>query len=82
MLWFLSGSMENWDEETLTYFDGENSVTVSGVSADRVSLHFEFGGSLVFASLYILGAFNEFHSQKIYEDADTGLLASASTEKI
>ena len=75
-LWFLSGSMENWDEETLTYSDGENSVTVSGVSADRVTLHFDFGGSEIFAALYVIGAFYEFYSEKIFEDADTGLLAS------
>ena len=76
MLWFLYGSMENWDEETLTYSDGRgNSVTVSGVSADRVGLHFEYGGSDVFAKLYVKGAFDEFYSQKIFEDADTGLLA-------
>ena len=68
--------MENWDEETLTYSDGENSVTVSGVSADRVTLHFDFGGSEIFAALYVIGAFYEFYSEKIFEDADTGLLAS------
>jgi len=75
-LWFLSGSMENWNAETLTYSDGENSVTVSGVSTDRITLHFEYGGSAVFAALYIMGAFDEFYSEKIFEDADTGLLAS------
>ncbi len=32
-LWFEDGSASNWNATTLTYTDGENSVTVSGVSS-------------------------------------------------
>ena len=74
-LWFLSGSMENWDTETLTYSDGENSVTVSGVSADQVTLNFGQEAPF-FVSLYALGAFAEFVSKKIFDDTDNGFLAS------
>ena len=37
-LWFANGSASNWDASTLTYTDGTNSVKVSGISADNVSL--------------------------------------------
>ena len=67
--------MENWDAETLTYSDGENSVTVSGVSADQVTLNFGQEAPF-FVSLYGLGAFTEFVSKKIFEDTDNGFLAS------
>ena len=77
-LWFRFGSMENWDEKTLTYSDGAgNSVTVSGVSADRVSLKFESAGSKLFATLVNMGAFVETSTKKIFNDTDKGLLASA-----
>ena len=42
-LWFAEGSLDNWDEKNLTYADSYNSVTVSGVSADRVTLYFGYG---------------------------------------
>ena len=75
-LWFISGSMENWDEETLTYSDGTNSVTVSGVTADQVTLKFEHAGSKLFATLINMGAFAETITKKIFEDTDKGLLSS------
>ena len=75
-LWFLSGSMENWNAETLTYSDGENSVTVSGVSADQVTLKFELGKSSLFGQLYNMGAFSESLTKKIFDDTDKGYLAS------
>ena len=78
-LWFRFGSMENWDEKTLTYSDGAgNSVTVSGVSADRVSLKFESAGSKLFATLVNMGAFVETSTKKIFNDTDKGLLAGVS----
>ena len=73
---FISGSLENWDPETLTYSDGGNSVTVSGVSADQVSLKFEYAGSKLFATLVNMGAFKESCTNKIFEDTSKGLLAS------
>ena len=33
-LWFASGNMENWNAETLTYMDGDNSVKVSGITPE------------------------------------------------
>ena len=77
-LWFASGSMDNWDADTRTYSDGENSVTVSGVSADQVTLRFGIGESVVSVELYNNGAFSEFASQKIFEESDNGLLAGLS----
>ena len=78
-LWFISGSMENWNSETLTYSDGENSVTVSGVSADQVSLKFEYGGSRLFASLINMGAFSEFTTRRIFDESTSvsGILANS-----
>ena len=73
-LWFVSGSFENWNAETMTYTDGENSVKVSGVTADKITLKFGDDGFNQFASLSEAGAFKEFTSQKIFEE-NKGLLA-------
>ena len=67
-LWFESGSESNWNASTLTYTDGANSVTVSGVTARKVSL--KFGGDAPVA-----GAFADAASEKIFEDKNKGLLA-------
>ena len=75
-LWFLSGSIDNWDEKTLTYSDGTNSVTVKGVTAEQVTLKFGDDGSAQFASLSDMGAFAAFTSRKIFEDTNKGILAS------
>ena len=53
-LWFISGSMENWNAETLTYMDGDNSVKVSGITADKITLKFGDDGSDQFADAGIL----------------------------
>ena len=74
-LWFASGCQENWNAGTLAYTDGENSVTVSGVTADRVSLKFGDDGSEQFAALSGIGAFDAFTSEKVFEDKDAGILA-------
>ena len=74
-LWFASGSMDNWDAAALTYTDGENSVTVKGVSADRVTLKFGDDGSEKYSWLVASGAFAEFTSEKIFEEQGRGLLA-------
>ena len=74
-LWFASGAESNWNAETLTYTDGENSVTVSGVTADRITLKFGDDGSDQLASLSGIGAFDAFTSRKVFEEAGTGLLA-------
>ena len=53
----------------MTYSDGTNSVKVSGVSADAVTLKF---GEIESA---IAGAFDSFASEKIFEDQEKALLA-------
>ena len=73
-LWFAEGNEANWDAEALTYTDGENSVKVTGVSAAAVSLKFGDDGSKQFTALQQSGAFEEFSSQKIFEQ-EKGMLA-------
>ena len=74
-LWFAEGDEENWDASTLTYTNGENSVKVTGVAADAVTLKFGDDGSEQFTTLQQSGAFEEFTSQKIFEDQNKGMLA-------
>ncbi|MBR4254126.1 MAG: AIDA repeat-containing protein [Lentisphaeria bacterium] len=78
-LWFASGDESNWNEETLTYTDGENSVTVSGVTAEQIMLKFGSGDTpedaAQFAALSGIGAFDAFTSQRIFEESGTGILA-------
>ena len=75
-LWFASGDESKWDSTSMTYTDGENSVKVSGVTAEQITL--KFGGvgddAAMFATLSEAGAFKEFTSQKIFEESK-GLLA-------
>ena len=75
-LWFASGSEANWNAETLTCTDGENSVKVSGVTADRITLKFGDDGSAQFASLSGMGAFFDATSERIFEESGKGILAS------
>ena len=66
-LWFENGSESNWNAATLTYTDGSNSVTVTGVS--NVTLKFGADASLPD------GAFADAVSEKICEDKNKGMLA-------
>ena len=66
-LWFEEGSQNNWNAATLTYSDGSNSVTVSGVS--NVTLKFGADASLPD------GAFADAASEKIFEDKSKGMIA-------
>jgi hypothetical protein len=75
-LWFASGSLDNWDEATLTYTDSDNSVKVSGVTADKVTLKFGDDDSAQFASLTSMGAFFDATSERILEESGKGMLAS------
>ena len=75
-LWFASGSLDNWDEGTLTYTDGDNSVKVSGVTADKVTLKFGDDGSDQFASLTSMGVFFDATTERIFEENGKGILAS------
>lgn len=76
MLWLASGDESNWNTETLTYTDGENSVTVSGVSAGRVELIFGDDGSDLSWNLNALSMFDGFSAQRIFESGDSAVLAS------
>ena len=51
----------------MTYTDGENSVTVVGVTAEQVTLKFGNDGAGRFASLANMGAFDDATSRKIFE---------------
>ena len=78
-LWFASGDESKWDAGSLTYTDGKNSVTVSGVTAGKVELKFGSGNTpedaARFAALSDMGAFDAFTSQKIFEESGKGILA-------
>ena len=76
-LWFAAGDGAKWNAETLTYADGENSVTVSGVTADKVTLKFGDDGSAEFAALAAAGAFAAYTSAQIFEEPGKGVLAAA-----
>ena len=67
-LWFESGTLENWDKETLTYTCSGNSITVTGVTADRVTLLFGDDGSAQYADIVSAGAFKGSTSEKIFEE--------------
>ena len=75
-LWFVEGSIDNWDTETLTYADGENSVKVSGVSAEQITLKFGDNGSDEFGALSGMGAFFDATTERIFEESGKGMLAS------
>ncbi|MBR4517886.1 MAG: AIDA repeat-containing protein [Victivallales bacterium] len=73
-LWFKEGDESKWDESMLTYTDGDNSVKVSGVTKENISL--KFGNEdAQYSDLLAAGAFDEFTSEKIFEDKNKGLLA-------
>jgi hypothetical protein len=74
-LWFESGSENNWNADTLTYTDGTNSVKVSGISADNISLKFGNDSSDLYDELAISGCFDDAASEKIFEDKNKGMLA-------
>ena len=79
-LWFASGIESNWDASTLTYTDGDNSVTVSGVDAEQITLKFGAGSpddAEQFAALSAMGAFDAFTSRRVFEETNGGLLASS-----
>ncbi len=75
-LWFASGSEANWNPETLTYTDGDNSVKVSGVTADKITRIFGDDGSAQFATLSSMGAFFDATTERIFEESGKGILAS------
>jgi Ca2+-binding RTX toxin-like protein len=75
-LWFDNGDDSKWNAATLTYTDGDNSVTVTGVTADRVTLKFGSDGTEEYTSLTAAGPFAEVTSERIFEERNKGVLAS------
>ena len=60
VLWIGYGSRANWDAASLTYNDGENSIKVTGVSAENVILIFgDDIGEDMYALYESCGAFAE-----------------------
>ena len=59
-LWFEDGSEENWNADTRTYTDGENTVTVSGTA----DVTLKFGGDI---SSLPEGIFSNAVTKKIFE---------------
>ena len=79
-LWFMEGDFDHWNSETLTYTEGENSVTVSGVSTDQIELVFAFydtASYAVFDKLIQAGAFEPFSSRTVFDVEPAGYLANA-----
>ena len=75
-LWFDEGSLDNWDVSTLTYRDGDKSVVVNGVAAENITLKFGDDGSEQYGKLLAADAFDEFSSERIFENKNTrGTLA-------
>ena len=74
-LWFAQGDISNWNENRLTYTEGDNSVVVSGVLRDSISLIFGDNGSTKYQELLVAQAFNEFTSEMVFEEANRGMLA-------
>ncbi len=66
-LWFASGSMGNWDASALTYRDGDDTVSVSGVDAGAVTLKFGDDTSETYAMLAENGFFNSAVTGKVWE---------------
>ena len=65
----------NWDAATLTYTDGSNSVTVSGISAEDITLKFGNDSLSLYDELAGAGCFDDAASEKIFDDKNKGLLA-------
>ena len=77
-LWFDSGDPGNWNADTLTYTDGTKSVTVSGVTAEAVTLKFGDDGSERYADMVELGAFMEQSTASIFDLDDPAKRVLAS----
>ena len=66
----------SWDASKLTYTDGTNSVKVSGVTADQVTLKFGDDGSDEYKALASAGAFFDATTERIFEEEGNGMHAS------
>lgn len=70
-LWFATGVSGNWDAESMTFSFNGNQVTVSGVSADKVTLKFGNDGSESYKDLSSAGAFAAVTSGTIFTENET-----------
>jgi hypothetical protein len=61
-LWFEAGSADNWNAETLTYADGNGSVTVKGAA----SVTLKFGADAALPA----GVFSDEDSRKVFEESN------------
>ncbi len=73
-LWFQDGDNSKWDADKRIYSDGANSVQVLPGVAD-VALKFGDDGSELYQGLLAGGAFDQFASDKIFNEKDKGMLA-------
>ena len=55
----------------VTYRDCKNSVTVSGVSEDKITLIFSDDNFLQYEELIAAGCFSDVASEKLFVDKDT-----------
>ncbi len=74
-LWFAYGDASKWDDGSLTYTDGDRSVTVSGVALEDVTLKFGDDGTEQYELLQMAGAFDDSAHAQIFEDNTRGMLA-------
>ena len=74
-LWFDKGSLDNWNADSLTYSDGDNSVQILGDAPAEVRLKFGNDDSRQYQDLLAAGAFDDFTSEKIFGDKNPGMLA-------
>ena len=74
-LWFDKGSLDNWNADSLTYSDGDNSVQILGDAPAEVRLKFGNDDSQQYQDLLAAGAFDDFTSEKIFGDKNPGMLA-------
>ncbi len=70
ILWFKENLDVSWDESTMTCSCGENSVVVSGVSADHVMIKYgakDKQDAEQYANLTAMGGFDEKTSENVFE---------------
>ena len=75
-LWFKSGDESKWNASELIYTDGDNSVTVKGVTSVTLRFGSEVDGDL-YAELCDAKAFDAFSSRTVFDVDPVGYLANA-----
>lgn len=75
-VWFESGSIENWDPETMKYTEPGNTLLICGVSEDEITLKFGKDDSIEYDNLAGIGAFSENFENNIINRETLNLLAN------